>query len=738
LGIADLNDQVRKQAEKAASGKRDAEKIRMRNSLLTHDDHQKRPLVLHFQAAALAFRMFSAGTVRYALRNVLLTICLVLGSIGTGAAQERVTLNFVNADLDAVVRAIGHFTGRTFVIDPRVKGTLNLVSEKPMSRCRALAALSGALRLQGFAIVEVGGISRVVPEADAKFQGGPVDVSNVPQSVRGDQVITHVFRLRYVSATNVLPVVRPLVPPNNPVIAYARSNALVVTDYADNLRRIEKIINAIDVETRAGTEVISLDHAIASDLALLVARLTDPQGNGGAALDPNERIIVLADPVTNSVILKSRSPSQISAAKRIVDELDQPGPAGAGVYVVSLRNAEAESLAEVLTQIPTGGEGVVQSGGRPGGPGSPATVQVGQDRATVVADAASNSLIISATQSAYRQLRAVIDRLDERKAQVFIESLLVEVQMDQAAEFGIQWLGGLDDVAGSSTALVGGTNFGDASQNIVSGAQNIGNLGKGLNVGVISGQVTIPGLGAITNLNFLARALEAQTDANILSTPNILTLDNEEATIVVAENVPFVTGSYANTGTAAPGVNPFQTIERQDVGLILKVKPQISEGGTIRMSIYEEASAVKEGTASNGGIVTTKRSIETDVLIDDGSIIVLGGLVQDQIATVVERVPILGSLPVLGHLFRYETRLKKKTNLMLFLRPFVIRNKDDSRSLTVERYDMMRRLEKSVAPGPHFALPTYENPRLPEIDFGSEVDLTPADPPPASATKPAQ
>ncbi len=309
-------------------------------------------------------------------------------------------------------------------------------------------------------------------------------------------------------------------------------------------------------------------------MALIVARLTDQQAQAGAAFDPNERVTVLADPVTNSLIVKSKSRSQIRAVRSIVDQLDKPGPAGAGVHVVSLKNAEAEELAKILTQIPTGSARGVSARAR--APGTQPTGQGVDESATVVADTASNSLIISATEAAYRQLRKVIDRLDERKAQVFIESLLVEVQSELAAEFGIQWLGGLDNIAGGEAALIGGTNFGDSSQNIISGAQNLGNLGTGLNLGVIRGQVTIPGLGTVTNLNFLARALEKETGANILSTPNILTLDNEEATIIVAENVPFVTGQYANTGSVSHGVNPFQTIERVDVGLILRVKPQIS------------------------------------------------------------------------------------------------------------------------------------------------------------------
>ncbi|MGD8789867.1 MAG: secretin N-terminal domain-containing protein, partial [Burkholderiales bacterium] len=459
------------------------------------------PAYLRDRLKKLARNAVTMVTLQMALTVLLLTV-------SSAGARERVTLSFIDADLEAVVRAIGQYTGRTFVVDPRVKGKLNLVSEKPLNRSQALDALTAALRLQGYAIVEVGGISRVVPEADAKFQGGSVDTTKVPRSTRGDQVITHVFQLKYELAANVLQVVRPLVPPNNPVVAYAGSNALVVTDYADNLRRIEKIINAIDVERPAGTEVISLNHAIATDMALIVARLTDQQGAGGAPQDPNERVTVLADPVTNSVIVRSRSASQISAIREIVRQLDQPGPAGAGVHVVSLKNAEAKDLAEILAQIPTGGtsSGEAAQGGAPvrNAGSAPSSAQAGKEPATVVADPASNSLIISATEAVYRQLRKVIDRLDERKAQVFIESLLVEVQADQAAEFGIQWLGGLDDLSQSGTSVVGGTNFGDATQNIVSGAQNLGNLGRGLNLGVIKGQVTIPGLGTVTNLNFLA------------------------------------------------------------------------------------------------------------------------------------------------------------------------------------------------------------------------------------------
>jgi general secretion pathway protein D len=660
-------------------------------------------------------------------RIALLMLPLLL--VQTAIAQENVRLNFVNADLDAVVRAIGHYTGRTFVVDPRVKGTLNLVSEKPLSRSRALAALTAALRLQGYAIVEVGGISRVVPEADAKFQGGSVDTSKVPRSVRGDQVITQVFRLRYESAANVLPVIRPLVPPNNPVVAYAGSNALVVTDYADNLRRIEKIINAIDVEKAAETQVISLKHAIATDMAALVVRLNEQQGRGGQPPDPNERITVVADPVTNSLIVRSKSAGQIRMVRSLVESLDKAGQAGAGIYVVPLKNAAAGALAEVLSKIriDTRDRGSAAQAGQAGPAGTATDAGV-----TIVADEASNSLVISASESVYRKLRGVIDRLDVRRAQVYIEALLVEVQTDQAAEFGIQWISGLENVSDGGTSVLGGTNFGDETQNIGNAAQNLTNLGEGLNIGVIRGEVTIPGVGTVTNLNFLARALEKEAGANILATPNILTLDNEEATIIVGENIPVLTGQYVTQGAVSPNVNPFQTIERQDVGTTLRVKPQISEGGTIRLEIYQEASAV-EDVVTNAGPVTRKRSLETNVLVDDGTIIVLGGLVQDEVTDGTEKVPILGDIPILGYLFRYDTRRRQKTNLMLFLRPYVIRDSEDSYSLTLDRYDMMRKLEQELQPEPHFALPSFEGPILPELHLGQEP---PANAPSGSATTP--
>jgi general secretion pathway protein D len=309
----------------------------------------------------------------------------------------------------------------------------------------------------------------------------------------------------------------------------------------------------------------------------------------------------------------------------------------------------------------------------------------------------------------------VIDQLDMRRAQVFIESLIVEVTSDQAAEFGIQWQGGLGHLGSSSNSpsVFGGTNFGTTGQNILGIAQNPASAGTGLNIGVAGGTITLPGIGTVTNLQFLARALETKNNANILSTPNILTLDNEEARIIVGQNVPFVTGQFVTPASAgAATVNPFQTVERRDVGITLRVRPQISESGTIKMVIYQEVSSVVEPVAPTG-IVTNMRAIETNVLVDDGAIVVLGGLVQDQVNSTQEKVPVLGDIPMIGGLFRFETRKQSKTNLMVFLRPYIVRDDSDMRSVTTDRYEQMRRLQQMTTLPASPVLPNIQAPVLP-------------------------
>ena len=641
------------------------------------------------------------------------------------ARDDGVLLNFVNADIDAVVRAIGQYTGRTFVIDPRVKGTLSLSTERPVTRQQAYDQLLTALRLQGFTIVQTGNVARVVPEADAKLQGGAVVI---PKGVApsGDQLVTQVFRLQYESATAMVPILRPLIAPNNTISAYPQNNTLVITDYADNLRRIQRIIESIDTPATSDVELIPVKNGLALEIATVVNRVLDEGARAaGQASDAGQRVSILAEPRTNSIIIRAPSPQRLQLAKSLIAQLDKPALTPGNINVIHLRNAEAVRLAPLLRAI-IGADAsfVPQSGGASGlspttnlAPGSSAAqpgLSVGTSGGTspgigqiasggssgaggagglagmIQADPATNSLIITAPEVLYRNIRAIVDKLDTRRAQVVIESLIVEVTADKAAEFGIQWqaLGGIDN---SGTSVIGGTNFGGTGTNIIGAAQNIASLGQGLNLGVVRGRVNIPGVGEVLNLAFLARALATSADANILSTPTIQTLDNEEAKFLVGQNIPLITGSFAQGAGNGAGVNPFQTFERRDIGLQLRVKPQISEGGVVRLAIYQELSSIQNTLpAAQGGIITNKRSFESSVLVEDGNIVVLGGLIEDRTDNSKSQVPLLGDIPVVGGLFRYENRGRRKTNLLVFLRPYVVRDESTSNALALDRYDYIR------------------------------------------------
>jgi len=644
-------------------------------------------------------------------------------------AQQRLTLNFVNTEIEAVARAMADFTGRAFIVDPRVKGTVTLTIDQPLTPDQAVGALSSALRLQNVAIVQSGGVFRIVPEADAKLQGGAVHLGATAPGARGDEVVTQVFRLNYESAVAIAQVLRPLIAPNNTINAYAANNTIVVTDYAENVRRIARIIAAIDTPAGSEIDVVRLEHTVASDVAITLGRLLEtPQG-----ADATQRVTVLAEPSSNSLLIRAPTAARTNLVRTLIAKLDQPSTAPGNIHVVYLKNANATNLARTLlgvapTEQPPSLAGNLQqaqqSGSRPvgsaparpltGAPAAPTPVSGQVGGAQIQADSATNTLIIIAPDVVYRNLRAVIDQLDMRRAQVFIESLIVEVTSDQAAEFGIQWQGGLGNLqSGSSAGVFGGTNFGSTGQNIFGIAANPATAGTGLNIGVARGTITLPGVGTVANLQFLARALERNNKANILSTPNILTLDNEEARIVVGQNVPFVTGQFVTPASAgAATVNPFQTVERRDVGITLRVRPQISESGTIKMVIYQEVSSVQEPVAPTG-IITNMRAIETNVLVDDGAIVVLGGLVQDTLSNGMEKVPLLGDLPLIGGLFRYETRRQQKTNLMVFLRPYIVREESDLRGVTTDRYERMRRLQEVTKPAESAVLPNLDPAVLP-------------------------
>ncbi|TMH08458.1 MAG: type II secretion system protein GspD [Betaproteobacteria bacterium] len=665
------------------------------------------------------------------------------------AADDTVTLNFVNADIDAVVKAVSEMTGRNFVLDPRVKGVVNIVSARPVPRTLVYPTLLSALRLQGFTAVEGDGITKIVPEADAKQQGSIVVRPGT--GLGGDRLVTTVYVLKYESAAQLVNVLRPLITPNNAIAAVPTGNALVITDYAENLRRIDKIISSLDVPAVGEPVLVQVKYASALDIVQLMNRLLADSAAvaPGAAPDAQQRVTLVADTRSNSILIRGDNSSRVARARSLIEQLDSPGRPGGNIFIIYLRNAEAVRVAQTLRALFSGGSDTTTvsaplttlpslSAGNALG----ATAGVGTappvaavstttttnasapgftaSGATIQADAANNALIVMAPEPIYNNIRSIVEKLDVRRAQIYVEALVVEVSADKAAEFGIQW-NFLDPnrFNNNQTQVGGGTNFGTrgTGTNLLDAQVNLGSLGQGLNLGIIKGTITIPGIGTITNLALLARALESDANTNILSTPNLLTLDNEEAKIVVAQNVPFITGQYAQTGSSTT-VTPFQTIERKDVGLILRVKPQITEGGSVRMVIYEEVSRVQD-TTNVAGIITSKRSLESTVAVDDGQIIVLGGLIQDSFTDGSNRVPVIGDIPGVGALFRYDNRQRVKTNLMVFLKPTVIRTAGAGASLTSDRYDYLLGEQQKLKPAERPFWPDATAPELPTLPHPS-------------------
>ena len=636
---------------------------------------------------------------------------------------EPVTLNFNGAEIEAVARTIATLTGRNVVVDPRVKGVMTLVTDKPVSTAVAYNQFLAMLRLQGYTVVQADGLDKVVPEADAKLQSSSVAITE-GGGVAGNQLVTQIIKLQFENANNLVAVLRPLISPNNTINVNPGNNALVITDYADNLRRLGRIVAALDVPNATDLEVIPLKHASAADLAPTVLRLLDSTNTGGTttggAGDASFKTTIVAEPRSNALIVRSANQARLGVAKNLIAKLDQPhgegsnGAAG-NIYVVYLKNASATQLATTLrAAISADARAVSTAAPAPNTPGAAAGIaNQPSTGGQIQADPTTNSLIITASEPQYRQLRAVIDKLDARRAQVFVESLIAEVSADKAAEFGVQWQGALGKNGDSTIGLLG-TNFGAAGKNIINlatqGASGTVSPGRGVNIGAANQT------NGVYVLGFLARFLEESGSGNVLSTPNLLTLDNEEAKIVIGQNVPFVTGQFTNSGGSNGSVNPFQTIERKDVGLTLKVRPQISENGTVKLAIFQEVSSVLASTANaTNGPTTNKRTIESNVLVEDGSIVVLGGLLQDEYSGNQEKVPGLADVPFFGNLFKSESRGRKKTNLMVFLRPVVVRDAASAERLSNDRYEQMRGAQRDAQPVPSSVVPINEAAELPAL-----------------------
>ncbi|MGF6752867.1 type II secretion system secretin GspD [Paraburkholderia sp. GAS42] len=719
-----------------------------------------------------------------ALRRVA-TALLVAGLITSQIAHAQVTLNFVNADIDQVAKAIGAATGKTIIVDPRVKGQLNLVSENAVPEDQALKTLQSALRMQGFALVQDNGVLKVVPEADAKLQGVPTYVGNAP-AARGDQVVTQVFQLKNESANNLLPVLRPLISPNNTIAAYPANNTLVVTDYADNVRRIAQIIAGVDTAAGQRVQVVPLKNANALDIATQLSKMLDPGVIGST--DATLKVSVTADPRTNSLLLRASNVQRLAAAKSLAQQLDAPTTMPGNMHVVALRNADATKLAKTLRgmlgkggetgssaganeassfnqntggslgggstgtsgtpPLPSGGLGSSSlsssmgggGGAYGGGGGSSSGGLLGGDKekseenqpgGMIQADAATNSLIITAADPVYRNLRAVIDQLDARRAQVYIEALLVELNSNTNANLGIQWQVGNNSIfagtnlaTGNSNSIINLTAAAAAAASTGGLATALGTQGvqQGLNVGWVHNIFGVQGLGA------LLQALSQTADANVLSTPNLITLDNEEAKIVVGTNVPIQTGSYSNLTSGATS-SAFNTFDRIDVGLTLHIKPQITDGGILKLQLYTEDSAIVNGTTNAttnpAGPEFTKRSIQSTVLADNGEIIVLGGLMQDNYQVSNSKVPLLGDIPWIGQLFRSEQKNRNKTNLMVFLRPVIINDRDTAQAVTSNRYDYIQGVQGAYRSDNNL-IKDKDDPVVPPMPIGPSQGGSPA------------
>lgn len=676
-----------------------------------HATHKKisRPATLRIWAASLAAAMLLHAPLAPATGN-------------------RITLNFVNAEITAVVQAMGEMTGKTFVVDPRVKGTLHITSPRPVTPAVAYEIVLAALRMQGYAALQSDGVVRIVPEADAKFYANPVLGKGKPTG----EVVTRVFILKHESATQMLPALRPLVGANSVMNADGGTNALIVTDYANNLDRLARIIENLDLPRVDEPVLIPLKYAAAQDVANLIGKLFTGTSTGapGPAIQEVDRLDVAVDSRSNSLILRGRDRSLVSRAQNMIVALDTPTPVAGNVHVVYLKNAEASKVAETLRKILSADSSAITQTTAPSAGQTPRPATGSAPAATdgpgmVQADTASNALIITAPEAIFRNLHSVVEKLDVRRAQVLVEALIAEVSADKAAEFGTQWL--MPGGSANNSGVQGVSLFGPSGDsNFLSAAataaasQNPSAL-AGVLQGFSVGLLHRSGNGDI-DLGILARALESQVNANILATPTLMTLDNEESKISVGTNVPFTTGSYSLSGNTA---SPFQTIERRDVGLVLKVKPLITEGGTVRLQIYQELSKLRKVTEVNlTDVATDKRSIDSTVLVDDGQIIVLGGLIQDQVEDVEDRVPFLGDIPILGHLFRYNTRKHSKNNLMVFLRPVIVRNGTDAATVTNPRYGYILEQQKASAPPHKTMMPDVEPPML-KYDLGLAPPIAP-------------
>jgi len=604
----------------------------------------------------------------------LCMLCLVW--VGPLFAQT-ITLNLKGADINALIGTVAEVTGKNFIVDPRVKGKVTVISSRAMDSEEVYQVFLSILKVHGFAAVPSGSVIKVLPDVSAKQDSIPSVGDDAPG--RGDEMVTRVVQVDNVAAAQLVPILRPLVPQQGHLAAYPSTNVLIMSDRAENVSRLVNIIRRIDKVSDSEIEVIRLEYASASEIVRILNAISRGQQAKGKGAPASAETLV-ADERTNSVLLGGDRSSRLRL-RAIISHLDTPLERGGNTKVIYLKYAKAIDLVEVLTGV---GESQAEEI-----KGKPAAKAPGRNKQLdIQADEATNSLVITAQPALMRSLETVIRQLDIRRSQVLVDAIIAEVGEERARQLGVQWT--VFDLSGQ-TAPIGGTNFTNTGTSLI-------DIANGVLAGTIPG--ITPGLsfgvGKVGNdgLNFAAviNALAADSDVNILSTPSLVTLDNEEAEIIVGQNVPFVTGSFTSTGAAQGSVNPFQTVQREDVGITLKVKPQINEGNSIIMEITQEVSTISDD-AQAVDIITNKRNIKTNVLVDDNHVVVLGGLIEDQVRESEQKVPLLGDIPYLGALFRSKSVNRRKVNLMVLLHPVILRDNATADSYSAEKYNYIRGLQ---------------------------------------------
>ncbi len=610
---------------------------------------------------------------------VLLCFGGLLAAPAAWAQQDAViTPNFRDADIREIVEAVGEVTGRSFILDPRVNAKVTVLSSTPMSADAFYETFLSILQVHGYVAVTTGNLIKIVPDATARQYAGPIGSG---QAAGGDDIVTQVIPLQNVGAAQLVPILRPLIPQYGHLAAHPGSNMLIISDRAANVTRMITIIRRIDQSSDEDVEVVRLEHASAAEIVrIMTALAAQPRADGAA-----NTTSLVADPRTNSVLIGGDKSERLRL-RALIAHLDTPLEDGGDTQVRYLRYADSEELATKLQQHFT-----AQAQQTPGGAAAAATSVQSQNSVSVWADTQTNALVITAPPKMMRSIMLIIDKLDIRREQVLVEAIIVEVIADKVAELGVTWA-----VEGaSSNTPIGVTNFPDFGPGVVQIGGALGSGGQVDPTGLIGEGITL-GIGRIsdTGVSFaaIARALQGDANTNIISTPSIVTTDNEEATLNVGQEVPFVTGSYSNTGNAGGAVNPFQTIQREQLGVKLAITPQINESDSMLLQISQEISSIAQSAEGAVDLITNQRTIETTVIVDDGEILVLGGLIEDVLRESDQRVPVLGSIPILGALFRSRSTDKVKTNLLVFIRPKILRDAEQAAMETNAKYNYIREI----------------------------------------------